>query len=86
MTEGAGDPCLADAGGPGDQQILLAFNPLSLCQPLEQAPIEPAMCAVIYVLRACHLAQAGEAQSCLQALVVAFQNFAIPASPDDPRR
>jgi hypothetical protein len=50
MTKGAGDPCLADAGGAGDQQVLLALDPFSLCQPLEQGSIEPAMCAVVDIL------------------------------------
>jgi hypothetical protein len=42
MAESTGDPGLADAGGAGDQQILLAFDPFSLRHPLEQGPIEPA--------------------------------------------
>src|SRR2546421_537105 len=59
-------------GGAGDQQILLAFNPLSLRQPLEQGPIEPAMDAIIDIFGAGHLAQAGEAQPRLQTFVVAL--------------
>jgi hypothetical protein len=77
VTESTGNPCLADAGGAGDLQILLAFNPLSLGQPLEQGSIEPAVGAIIDILGASHLAQAGEAQPCLQSLVVAFKDLAI---------
>jgi hypothetical protein len=77
VAEGTGNPCFADARGAGDQQILLAFDPLSLRQPLEQGSVKTAVSAVVDILRGCHLAQASEAQSRLQAFVVAFQNLAI---------
>src|ERR1044071_1151962 len=77
MTEGTGNPGLADAGWAGDQQILLAFNPLSLRQSLEQGSVKPTVGAIVDILGAGHLAQTSEAQPRLQALVVAFENLAI---------
>src|SRR5690349_6153995 len=35
--------CLAHAGRTGDEQILLAFNPFALCQPLEHGPVQTTM-------------------------------------------
>jgi hypothetical protein len=77
LAEGTGNPGLADAGGAGDQQILLAFYPLSLCQPLEQGSVETTVCAVIDILGSGELAQTGEAQPCLEPFVVALQHFTI---------
>jgi hypothetical protein len=77
LSERTGEPCFADAGWPGDQQVLLAFNPFSLCQPLEQGAIETAVCAVVDILGSSDLTQTGEAQPCLQPLVVALQYLAV---------
>ena len=59
MPEGAGQPGLAGAGRPGDQQILVALDPLAACQLLEQVAIETAGGAMVNILRGRLLAQAG---------------------------
>ena len=86
LSQGAGRPCLADAGRAGDQQILLAFNPFSLCQFLKQGAVETAVRAVIDILRRGGLAQPGEAQAGLQPLVVTLQNLRGPPALLDGRR
>ena len=48
-------------GRAGDQQVLLAFDPFALREPLEHGSVETAMGAVIDILRGSHLAQPGEA-------------------------
>jgi hypothetical protein len=77
LAEGAGNPGLADAGRASDQQILLAFKPFALCKPLEQSTVETAVGTVVDILRSRDLTQTGEAQPCLQPLVIALQNLAI---------
>ena len=51
MPEGAGQPGLAGPGRPGDQQVLMAFDPLPAGQLLEQGAIQTAGGAMIDVLR-----------------------------------
>ena len=51
MPESAGQPGLARAGRPGDQQVLVALDPLAACQLLEQAAIETPGGTVIDILR-----------------------------------
>jgi hypothetical protein len=55
----------------------LAFNPLALCQSLEQRAIEATMGTIVDVLRSGGLTQAGKTQSGLQPFVVARQHLAI---------
>src|SRR3546814_19137395 len=49
VTDGAGEPALADAGRPDHRAVLVGGDPVALEQHLEQAAIEPARGAVINV-------------------------------------
>jgi len=42
LAEGAGEPCLADAARPGDQQVLAFLDPVALGEPAEQVAVELA--------------------------------------------
>src|SRR5271170_5811928 len=42
LAEGAGDPTLADAGGPGDQKSFGAVDPIARDEPLEQGAVDAA--------------------------------------------
>src|SRR3954470_20837874 len=42
VAERAGDPALADAGRPDDEQVLVALDPLAGDELLEQSPVETA--------------------------------------------
>jgi len=68
---------LARAGRPGNQQILVTFDPLAARQLLEQRAIEAAGSAMVHVFRGGLLAQPGEPQPCRQPLAVAFQRLAL---------
>jgi hypothetical protein len=47
VAEGAGEPALADAGGPAQDQIVVGVDPLAVGELLEQGAVEPARGAVI---------------------------------------
>jgi hypothetical protein len=52
VAEGAGQPGLADAGRPGQQQPLVAVDPLARGEALEQGAVEAAGGAPVDVLDA----------------------------------
>ena len=81
MTEGTGQPALADAGGPAQDQIVVRVDPFAAGELLEQGAVEAARCTVIDVLDDGVLAQPGIAQAGGQALVAAMRNLAIEQQP-----
>ena len=51
MSERAGQPALADAGRPGDHQVVVVIDPVALDEIGQQSPIDPLVGAVVDVLR-----------------------------------
>jgi hypothetical protein len=81
VAEGAGQPALADAGGPAQDQIVVRVDPFAVGELLEQGPVETARSAIIDVLDDGVLAQPGIAQAGGQALVAAMRNLAVEQQP-----
>ena len=50
LAESAGDPALADAGGPGDQKSFGAVDPVAGDEPLEQGAVDAARRSQVDVL------------------------------------
>ena len=81
MTEGTGQPALADAGGPAQDQIVVRVDPLAISEPLKERAVEAAGGSVIDVLDAGRLAQSGVSQSGGQPLVAAMGDLAVEQQP-----
>ena len=81
MTEGTGQPALADAGGPAQDQIVVRVDPCAAGELLEQGPFETARRAIIDVLDDGLLAQPSIAQPGGQALVAAMGDLAVEEQP-----
>ena len=77
VAERAGDPALADAGRAGDQQVLLAADPVAVDELGEEGAIEAARRAQIDILDDGGLAQRGELQARDEPLVVALGGLAV---------
>jgi hypothetical protein len=69
VTERRGEPALADARGPADQEVGMVFDPSAFDQHREEAAVEAARGAMVDVLDAGLLAQLGVLQSLGQPLV-----------------
>jgi len=50
LSEGAGEPCLADTAGAGDDQVLSFCDPVALRELAEQVPVELSRRAIVDVL------------------------------------
>ena len=70
VAEGAGDPALADAGGAGDEQVVLARDPVAVAELGEEGALDTARRAQIDILDDSSLAQGGELQAGDEPLVV----------------
>ena len=81
MTEGTGQPALADAGGPAQDQSVVRVDPCAAGELLEQGPFETARRAIIDVLDDGLLAQPSIAQPGGQALVAAMGDLAVEQQP-----
>src|SRR5215212_4018790 len=77
VTERACDPTLADSGWAGDQQVLLARDPVAIDQLGEEGALDAARRPQIDVLNDGRLAQGGELQSGDEPLVVALRDLAV---------
>src|ERR1700761_4129206 len=77
VAERAGDPAFADASWTGDEQILLAADPLSVDELGEKGAIDAARGAQIDILDDGGLAQRGELQPGDEALVLPFSDLTI---------
>src|SRR5271154_1286103 len=60
MAEGAGEPALAQATGPGDQQVAALGDPVAGGELEEQRAVEPARTLIVDVLDAGGMAQPGD--------------------------
>jgi hypothetical protein len=81
VAESAGQPALADAGGPAQEQIVVRVDPFAAGELLEQGAVETARRAIIDVLDNGVLAQPGIAQASGQALVAAVRNLVVEQQP-----
>jgi hypothetical protein len=70
-------PRFADAGWPGDDQIVVGLDPLAGGELLEQGAIQSSRAAIIDILDGCLMAQPGIAQAANELLVVAIGRFPI---------
>jgi hypothetical protein len=76
-AEGAGEPALAEASFAGDRQIIMGLDPVTFDQAGEQAAIETASSAIIYVFWSGLMAQPGVAQARTEPLVLPINALSI---------
>ena len=77
VAEGAGNPTLAQAGWPCDEQVLVAVDPVAADESGKDGAVDAAWRAQIDVFHACVLAQRGKLEARCEAFGVAFGGFAI---------
>src|SRR6476659_9087979 len=77
VAQRACNPTLADSGWTGDQQVLLARDPVTIDQLGEEGTLDAARRAQIDVLDDGRLAQGREPQTCDEPLVVALCDLAV---------
>ena len=77
VTEGAGNPTLADTGRADDEQVLVPFDPLAGDELLEQRLVEPAGRLHVDILDDGVLPEACEPQAADQPFIVALGRFAV---------
>lgn len=77
VAESTGQPGFPRAGLPGDEQILVAFDPFTARQFLEQSAIGTAGGAVIDILGCRLLAEACEAKPGCQTFAVSLEGLAL---------
>src|SRR5664280_180900 len=82
VAEGAGNPALAQAGCPCDEQVLIAADPVADDESGEDGAVDTAWRAQIDVFHACALAQRGELEAGRETFGVALGGFAIDQQPD----
>src|SRR5664280_2520404 len=82
VAEGTGNPALAQAGCPCDEQVLIAADPVADDESGEDGAIDTAWRAQIDVFHACALAQRGELEAGRETFGVALGGFAIDQQPD----
>jgi hypothetical protein len=81
VAESAGQPTLADAGGPAQDQIVVRVDPFAAGGLLEQGAVETARSAIIDVFDDGVPAQPSIAQARGQALVAAMGDLAVEQQP-----
>ena len=78
LGERAGEPGLADAGGPGDQDALGALEPLTVSEAGEEPAVEATTGALVDVLEVGgRVLEFGSTQQCREALGAAVSSFAL---------
>ena len=82
VTQRASNPALAESGRPGDEQVLVAVDPIAADEPGENSAVDAAWRAQIDVFHACALAQRSELEAGCETLGVAFGGFAIDEKAD----
>src|SRR5665213_3735638 len=81
VAQRARDPALADAGRAGDEQVLLARDPVTIDQLGKEGPLDAARRAQIDILDDGRLTQRGELQACNEPLVVALLVCPLRSGP-----
>ena len=73
MTQRTGQPRLARARGPDEEDDLVLPDPVARGEPDEDTAVEPAFDAEVHVLQTRRLAEAGELQQARKPAIVAQQ-------------
>jgi hypothetical protein len=74
---GAGEPAFAEAGFAGDRQVIMGLDPVTFDKAGEQAAVEPAGSAVIYIFWCGLMAQLGVAQARTKPLILPIDELSI---------
>ena len=82
VAKGAGNPALAEPGCPGDEQVLVAVDPVAADESGEDGAIDAAWRTQIDVFHACALAQRGELEAGRETFGIALGGFAIDQQSD----
>ena len=82
VAEGAGNPTLAEPGCAGDEQVLIAVDPIAADEFGENSAIDAAWRAQIDVFHAGALAQGCELEARRETFGVALGGFAIDKESD----
>ena len=82
VSEGAGNPTLAEPGCPCDEEVLIAIDPVAGDKFGEDSAVDAAWRAPIDVFHTCALAQRGELEARRQTFGVSFGGFAIDKKSD----
>jgi hypothetical protein len=77
VAERRGEPTLADAGRPAQDQALVRIDPGTLGELLEQGAVEAAYCAVVDVFDGGLMAQPGIAQAGMQPPVASVAGLLV---------
>lgn len=77
VTERAGQPALADAGRPGDHQVVASIDPVALDETGQQPSIDSPVGAVVDVLRDGVMAQPSVTQARAEPLVLAMDGLSL---------
>ncbi len=77
VPERAGQPAVADAGRPGDDEIVVRRDPVTRDQLHEQRAVEPTRAAIVNILGCRLVAQFGDAQAGGELTVVPETLFAV---------
>ena len=77
MPERASQPAFAEAARAGDDEVAPGSDPVAGGEPEEQGPIQAAMAAVVDVLDACGVTQAGRTGAGLEALLAARRRLVL---------
>jgi len=64
VAQRAGNPTFTDTSRSGNQQVLLAADPVTIDKLGEEGALDAARCPQIYILDDCSLTQSGELQAC----------------------
>jgi hypothetical protein len=81
LGQGAGHPGFSDAGGAGDQDIVVRAQPLAGGELRKQRLVEPARVAIVDVLDGRLMAQPGLAPPCGEPAALAPTEFAVHEQP-----
>jgi hypothetical protein len=77
LAERAGNPALADACRPGNEQVLFAADPIPIDELGKEGAIDAARSAQIDIFDNCGLPQRGELQAHDEPFVLPLGCFAI---------
>ena len=82
VSESTSNPTFAQAAGPGDQQVLVAIDPVAADELGEDGPVDATWGAQIDVFYACILAQRRKLEAHGEPACITFGGFAIDKKAD----
>jgi hypothetical protein len=75
VAQGGGEPGLAGAGGSGEAEILLAFDPVAVGELGEMGPVDPARMPIVELFDAGRNSELNGFEKPREAAVVAFDDL-----------